>query len=292
MPAVSILFFIEGVISMRKAPVQHEKYVVKVLEKAMKILDVYSRQENAFTLDDLTKRTGLDKSTVFRILRTMEKNGYIRYDQEDGFYRLGLRFMELGGVVYSSTSVRKSVSSYLDVVARSLKATVLVGVLLDDQFSYIDKREGDSILRIPSYLGAKMLPTETFLGLTLLAFMDQPERKRLLRQYPLKKYTERTPVRLKEIEARLDDAVKEGYFLERGEFFDGVIQIGVPIRGTAGNTVAALGASLQEFRVSKENLGMTVQDLVATAELISKELGFTVVPSGSSPEKVRRDRTS
>ena len=85
-------------IFMRKAPVQHEKYVVKVLEKAMRILDVYSRHENAFTLDDLTKRTGLDKSTVFRILRTMEKNGYIRYDQEDGLYRLGLRFMELGGV--------------------------------------------------------------------------------------------------------------------------------------------------------------------------------------------------
>ena len=58
-----------------RGPVQHEKYVVKVLEKAMKILDVYSRHEHAFTLDDLTRKTGFSKSTVFRILRTMEKNG-------------------------------------------------------------------------------------------------------------------------------------------------------------------------------------------------------------------------
>jgi len=259
---------------MRKAPVQHEKYVVKVLEKAMRILDVYSRTENAFTLDDLTKRTGLDKSTVFRILRTMEKNGYIRYDREDGFYRLGLRFMELGGVVYSSTSVRKSASPYLDAIARSLKATILVGVIIDDQFSYIDKKEGDSILRIPSYLGAKMPPTESFLGLTLLAFMDPSERKRLLRQHPLKKHTERTVTRVREVEATLDRARQRGYFLERGEFFDGVIQIGVPIRGVGGNTVAALGACAQEFRVSDENLGRGLQELMETAKLISRELGF------------------
>ncbi len=257
---------------MRKA--QHEKYVVKVLEKAMKILDVYSMQENAFTLDDLTKRTGFDKSTVYRILRTMEKNGYIRYDQEDGLYRLGQRFMELGGVVYSATSVRKSVAPYLDALARSLKATVLVGIIIDDQFSYIDKRESESILRIPSHLGAKMLPTESFLGLTLLAFMDPSERKRLLRQHPLKKHTERTLTRLREVEGRLDEALQKGYFLERGEFFDGVVQIGVPIRGVTGNTVAALGACLQEFRVSDKNLAKTLQALMGTGKLISRELGY------------------
>lgn len=259
---------------MRKARIQYEKYVVKVLEKALKILEVYSRHENAFTLDGLTKRTGLHKSTVFRILSTMEKNGYIRYDPEDGFYRLGLRFLELGGVVYSSTSIRKSASPYLDAVARSLKATILVGVIIDDQFSYIDKREGDSILRIPSYLGAKMPPTESFLGLTLLTFMDPSERKRLLRQHPIKKHTERTLTKIKEAEVKLDQAAQMGYFVERGEFFDGVTQMGVPIRGATGNTVAALGACLQEFRVSDENLEWPVQELVKTANLISRELGF------------------
>lgn len=259
---------------MRKRAAQHERYVVKVLEKTLRILDIYSRHENAFTLDDLTKKTSLDKSTVYRILRTMEKNGYIRYDQEDGLYRLGLRFLELGAVVYSSTSVRKSASPHLDALARSLKATILVGVIIDDQFSCIDKREGGSILRIPSYLGAKMPPTDGFLGLTLLAFMNPSERKRLLRQHPLKKYTQRTLTRLREIEAKLDRAKQKGYFLERGEFFDGVVQIGVPIRGAAGNMVAALGACLQEFRVSNENLEKIVQKLAETANLISRELDF------------------
>lgn len=259
---------------MRPNSVQHEKYVVKVLEKAMKILDVYTRHEHAFTLDDLTKRTGFSKPTVFRILKTMEKNGYIRYEQEDGFYRLGLCFLELGGIVFSSTSVRKGASPFLDAIARSLKATVVVGVIINDEFSCIDKREGDSILRIPSYLGAKMPPSESFLGLTLLAFMDPLEAKRLLRQHPLRKHTERTPIKAAEIEAKLDEARQKGYFLERGEFFEGVIQIGAPIRGLEGNTVAALGASLQEFRISDEIPRKAVEEIKETARLISGELGF------------------
>jgi DNA-binding IclR family transcriptional regulator len=53
-----------------------------------------------------------------------------------------------------------------------------------------------------------------------------------------------------------------------------VIQIGVPIRGVAGNVVAALGACLQEFRVSKERCAKEVQELADTAALISRELGF------------------
>jgi DNA-binding IclR family transcriptional regulator len=76
----------------------------------------------------------------------------------------------------------------------------------NDAFFYIDKRERESILRIPSYLGAKIPPTESFLGLTLFAFQDPSERKRVLKQYPFRKHTERTPTRLSQVQARLEDA--------------------------------------------------------------------------------------
>ena len=67
---------------MRKAPVQHEKYVVKVLEKAMKILDVYSRIENAFTLDDLTKILDEVHSVVAAINRGEGTIGRLVYDSK------------------------------------------------------------------------------------------------------------------------------------------------------------------------------------------------------------------
>ena len=88
-----------------------------------------------------------------------------------------------------------------------------MGVIIDDQFSYIDKREGDSILKIPSYLGVKMPPTETFLGITLLAFLDATDKKRLLQQYPIRKHTERTRTRSREVEAESERNETTGLLL-------------------------------------------------------------------------------
>jgi IclR family transcriptional regulator, KDG regulon repressor len=252
-----------------------EQYAVKVLEKAVKILDVYSQRENAFTLDEITKKTKLSKSTIFRILRTLEKHGFLRYDPEEGLYRLGLRFMELGGIVSSSTTVRKSAAIHLDQLARTLKTTVLVGVILEGQFAYIDKREWDSILKIPSYLGAKIPPTHSFLGMTLLAFMDNGERKRFFGPHSLRKHTKKTITKMKEIEIRLNQARKNSYYMERGEFFEGVMSIGVPIQGAAGNTVAALGACLPEFRPGDDHIEQALQELIRTSKAISKELEFS-----------------
>ncbi|MBN2126263.1 MAG: IclR family transcriptional regulator [Deltaproteobacteria bacterium] len=258
---------------MARDRVERETYVIKVLEKALKVLDEFSPKESAFTLDALTKRTRLSKPVVYRILRTMEKNGYIRYDLNDGRYRLGLRFLELGSSVFTSTSIRKTASPYLDSIARTLKATILVGIILDDQFSYIDKREGDSILRIPSPLGAKMAPGDSFLGQTLLAFMEPEERTRLLKLHPLRNRVQGRLRTLGEIKARLDEVKRQGYLLETGEFYEGVAQVGVPIVGASGDVVAALGVCLQEFRMTDAARRDIVEQTRNTAKRISVELG-------------------
>jgi IclR family transcriptional regulator, KDG regulon repressor len=250
------------------------QYMIKVLEKAIKLLDCYTPAENSFTLDELTKRTKLSKPTVFRILKTLEKNGFLRYSQKDETYRLGLRLLDLGSIVYTTSTVRSSAAPYLDDLARTLKCTILVGVMIEDQFVYVDKRESESILKIPAHLGARRPPTDTALGMTLLAFLENGERKRLLKLHPVKKHTEATITRTKEVTDRLDEAKQKGYYIERHEFIEGVAGIGVPIKGFAGKVVAALGACLPEFRAKDSEVERTVHALIKTSNLISKEIGF------------------
>jgi DNA-binding IclR family transcriptional regulator len=108
----------------------------------------------------------------------------------------------------------------------------------------------------------------------LLAFFENGERKRLLKLYPVKKHTETTITKTKEVLDRLDEAKKQGYYLERHEFIEGVAGIGVPIMGFGGKVVAALGACLPEFRAKDPEVERTVQALIKTSNLISKEIGF------------------
>ena len=252
-----------------------EQYSIRVLEKVVKVLDLYTYREAAFTLSDISKRTGLPKTTVFRILKTFENTGFFKYDPGQEKYSLGLRFLELGGIVYSSLSVRKAAAPYMDTLSNSLKATILLGVMKDDQLLYIDKREMDSIIRVTSHTGLKRPPYFGMLGMTLLTYMDNKEKERLLTLYPPTKITPKTVTDIRRIMKKLDEAKRKGYYMEQGEIVEGLLGIGVPIRDFSGNVVAALGATQPVFQVKEGSMENTIQQLLEASWSISKELGYT-----------------
>jgi IclR family transcriptional regulator, KDG regulon repressor len=249
------------------------KYSVKVLEKVVRILNLYTYNEGSFTLDQIAKKAALSKTTAFRILKTLEKHGIFKYNELEETYSLGLKLMELGGMVYSSLSIRKVASPYLDALAHSLRATILLGILKDDQLLYIDKRESESLIRVSSYIGLKRPPYYGMLGMTLVAYMSHDEKKKLLQLYPPAKITDKTVVNVEELMRRFDQTKNEGCYIEREEVIDGVMGIGVPIRDFSGKVVAALGASMAEFQVNEKITRRAIKELTAASISISKELG-------------------
>ena len=252
---------------------EESKYSVKVLEKVIRILNLYTYTEGSFTLDQIAKKAGLSKTTAFRILKTLEKHEIFRYSDTEQAYSLGLKLMELGGMVYSSLSIRKVASPYLDTLAHSLKATILLGIIKDDHLLYIDKRESESIIRVSSYIGLKRPPYYGMLGMTLVAHMPDEQKKKLLQLYPPGKITDKTVVDVKELIRRFDETRKSGYYVEREEVIDGVMGVGVPIRDFSGNVVAALGACMPEFQVNEKITQRAIRELTAASTSISKELG-------------------
>lgn len=255
--------------------VQEQQYSVKVLQKAIAIFDIFAYGKASFTLAEIRNKTGLPKTTVFRILKTFENAGFFKYDQLHESYSLGLRFLELGGLVYSSLSVRKAAAPYMDALSSSLKATILLGVMKDDQLLYIDKREMDSIIRVTSHIGLKRPPYFGMLGMTLLAHMDSKERDRLLKMYPPTKITPKTVTNVRQVIKKLEEAKLRGYYLEEDEIVEGLLGIGVPIRDFSGNVVAALGATQPVFQVREKTVEKTIRQLLEAAHSISKELGYT-----------------
>lgn len=252
-----------------------KKYSVRVLEKSVRIFDIFTYGDESFTLSEIKKKTGLPKTTVFRILKTFESAGFFKYDPDQEKYSLGLRFLELGGLVYSSLSVRKTASPYMDALSNNLKATILLGVMKDDQLLYIDKREMDSIIRVTSHIGLKRPPYFGMLGMTLLAYMDSKEIDRLLRLYPPMKITPKTITDTRRIIKNLDKAKRAGYYMEQDEIVEGLLGIGVPIKDFSGNVVAALGATQPVFQIKEGTIESTIQQLLEASRSISKELGYT-----------------
>lgn len=253
---------------------RHRTPTIRALEKAVGILDLFGRSRRSLTLEDITSATGYPKPTVFRILKTLEKGGLICRDGTRGSYSLGLKLLELGGVVYESLSLRKAASSEMDRLSRELKATVLLGIIREDHLLYIDKREAHSLIRVSSYMGLKRPPHYGMLGMVLLAFTEKHEQERLLRSYPPEKLTPATVTDMAELLQRLQETRRRDYYVEHGEVLEGVVGVGVPIRDFSGNVVAALGAAFMEFQTRDGGLKRAIQELLLASREISKAMGF------------------
>ncbi|OPY66996.1 MAG: Transcriptional regulator KdgR [Syntrophorhabdaceae bacterium PtaU1.Bin034] len=249
------------------------KYNIKVLDNFAAILDLFTYNDNSFTLDEISAKSGLPKTTVFRILKNLEQHGIFKHNPIGQTYSLGMRVLELGGIVYNSLSLRKVAAPYLDSLSHDLKATILLGIMQGDQVQYIDKRESESIIRTVAYAGLKRPPHYGILGLTLVAYMNNDERVRLLNLYPPTKLTENTMIGIKELLRRMDELKEVGYCVERGEVIEGVLGVGVPIADFSGKVVAALGACLPEFQIKSDGLERAIQKLLEASRAISKELG-------------------
>ena len=251
-----------------------ERPTIKVLEKAIRILELFSPGKERLSLDQISLETGLPKPTAFRIVKTLERAGFLAYDPEVSSYSLGLKLLELGGLVYESLSLRKAASPEMNRLSERLKATVLLGIIREDHLLYIDKRETHSLIKVSSYMGLKRPPHYGMLGTVLLAFMDPEERARLLKAYPPQKITTASPIDQEEILSRLNKVRELGYFMERGEVIEGVVGIGAPVRDFSGDVVAALGVALMEFQLRELGEEQVIGELLISANEVSKALGY------------------
>ncbi len=120
---------------------QKELYRVQALDRALNILDCFTFQTREMSLSEIIQTTGLNKTTAKRLVSNLTLRGYLKQNPDLKHYQLGLRLFELGGIVFSSFSLRKVAAPYCAFLENEIGATVLLGTMMEDHLVYIDKRE-------------------------------------------------------------------------------------------------------------------------------------------------------
>lgn len=250
-------------------------YKVQALERALDILDCFSFQDRALSLTDVVHRTGLNKTTVKRLIANLSTRGYLQQDQQSKKYQLGMRLFELGGIVFSSFSLRQAASYPMTRLQSKVGATVLLGVKMEDQLVYVDKREGKGMIRISSEVGWRRPLNYGMLGMVLMSSLDPQDIKRILKKDPLKAYTSLSITDTDAFSLRLEQIRDQGYVVEKEEAVESVIGIAAPIRDYSRQVVAALGIAMPAgLRNQTDNLDHIIDLVKITCETISSDLGY------------------
>lgn len=219
------------------------------VRKAFQLLDELSRGQSELLPRELAQLTGLDRTTVYRLLETLCQLGVVGRDATSGRFRLGLRALDYANAALDTMEVRRVALSHLidlerevilnpDEVECSIFVAVLDGmdvVLVEvgwtrSVFSRVGGR-----MRFPAYASAA--------GRCLLAYMPDLEREHFLAEVPLEPRTPRTLTTQRDVEYRLEQIRRLGYDTSDREVFTDLVAIAVPVIGRSGTALAAIGLS-------------------------------------------------
>jgi DNA-binding IclR family transcriptional regulator len=251
------------------------KPIVQSVERAIDILQSFTADEPGLGVVELSRRVGLPKSTVFRLLSTMEARGFITQNSDTNLYQLGVELIPLANSVFIYGNLRQVARPHLHNLADTLEETTILSVLVDAEIINLDQVEFTGRLVVRAGRAGHRMPFHaTSAGKVIAAFLPKDELDVLLAS-PLPVLTSATITESDTLRSQLVQVRTRGYAVSFEELEEGLHAISAPIRNHGGNVVACLSVSGPSYRLTRSRVKETSPHVILTADRISRELRHT-----------------
>jgi len=247
-------------------------YTIRSIERALKLLKSYTNSKNEFTLKEMANTLKLNKSTVFRILMTLKKKGFIEVDS-DNRYKLGHEILFLASIIRDNMDIRKEAYSFMKKLGKETGETVILAVLQNYKAICIEKIESFQTVKITSQVGAMIPLFKGATGKALAAFISKENLDKYI-SVQSKLYD--TEYNRPKLVIELEKIKNDKFVVTDREVDEGVVAVAVPIFDFSGGVIASLSVASPEFRFSKEREIVLKNILIETSHELSKILGFRI----------------
>ncbi|UCF27143.1 MAG: IclR family transcriptional regulator, partial [Chloroflexota bacterium] len=248
---------------------------VQSVERAIDILESFSAEEPGLGVGELSRRVKLPKSTVFRLLTTLESKGFIAQNSETGLYHLGLRLIPLANSVFVYRDLRQTARPHLRSLADTLEETTSLSILVDNDIINLEQVEfrGRLVVRAGG-AGYKIPFHATSGGKVIAAYLPEDEVETLLAS-DLPALTPATITDADSLRRQLQQVRSQGYATSFDEIEIGLHAISSPILNHEGNVIACVSVSGPSYRLTRPRIVEVSPLVIQAADQISRELGLT-----------------
>ncbi|WP_410653575.1 IclR family transcriptional regulator [Amycolatopsis sp. cmx-4-54] len=245
---------------------------VQSVDRAISVLELLARNgETGIT--EIAGELGVHKSTASRLLSVLENRGLVEQLGERGKYAIGFGVVRLAGAATARMDLAKLGRQTCQGLAETLGETVNIAIADDGVAINVSQARGSAAISTQNWTGQRTPLHATSSGKVLLAYLDDVERKRLLRR-KLERFTPRTTVDPDELAAELERVAEDGYAACFEELELGMHAVAVPVLGPGGDVVAAMSASGPSYRLSKQRVRQIVRPLTEASADLSAQLGY------------------
>ncbi|RMH49110.1 MAG: IclR family transcriptional regulator [Alphaproteobacteria bacterium] len=256
-------------------------YSVPPVRRAIAVLRHIAAGNRCRNSSQAAREIGINRTTLIRILATLEAERLIEALPEEGGYRLGTGLIALASKALNQRDLIPTARPVLARLVRRLNLSAHLGVREGREIVYLARETPNSHLASTVREGTHLPAHATTIGRILLAELSGEELRRLYADQPLAAYTSKTRTSLEELERQLADDRARGLSWSVENFEPGIGSAAAAIYNHRGRAVAAInvtghasvfqGPTAQQRRIEEE--------LKAAAREISAALGFSGAPA-------------
>jgi DNA-binding IclR family transcriptional regulator len=239
---------------------------VAAVQRAIAILDELALARTELGTNEIARRTGINVSTISRILATLVAGGLVEHVSSTGRYRLGIGVVRLANAVHEGLDVRSLARPYLEELGKLVGETVTLSVPGEHEAFTLDFVQSRLTVRSVAEVGRASVAHATAVGKVFLAHGGK------LGPGQLTAFTDRTTVDRAVLDVEIAQVSERGWAQALGEREEDLNAIAAPVHDRAGRLTAILGIQGPAVRFSPRAMRAAVELLLDRAALISSAL--------------------
>jgi IclR family transcriptional regulator, KDG regulon repressor len=258
--------------SARRKKDDKSVYLVPAVDKALEILALLRTEGREMNLAEISKATGSHKSSVQRLMTTLNHHGFVKRDDVTKRYALGIALAEYGRVALNNLDIRQLAKPYLQALVDYSGETAVLAIMNDTKMVMIDKREPPSQIRASPFIGLRFPATATSNGKALLAWLPEDRVAEIIQIEGLPAATRHSITKHAAYRADLAATRERGYAIDREEFQEGVSGVSAPVFSPKGKVIATISLAAPAFRMTAESIRKYGEKCVEMAAQLSEQL--------------------
>jgi DNA-binding IclR family transcriptional regulator len=252
---------------------ENELQGTQVLVRAMRLLGYFNDNQPEWALKDLSEATGINRTTAYRLLRTLESAHYVAQDPHTGMFRLGSELIILGARAQRANPLHLVSQQILLFLAHKTGEMASIEILEGDKTLIINEVKGEQQRRVGTSVGNMWYAHTTSTGKMLLAHLAYEDRRRVMPAI-LPCLTESTICDWERLDAELEHSYAQGYAMAQDELETGFCELAAPVFDYRHSAIAALSIGGSSARLTPERLPELIGLVKRAAYDVSLRLGY------------------
>lgn len=266
---------------------QDSSTILGTLDKGLHVLLVLSTAPKAgLAPAALADQVGMHRTTLFRILTTLQSRGFVVRSEASGRYQLGLGVLQLAASVLRDIDIREVARPILRDLGARVDEIVYLTVLAEDEVLTVEAFESSQLISLRMMVGDRRPAYCTASGKAMLAHLPDDDVARILdRGMPA--LTPRTITSPVVMAHQLAVIRAQGFAGDDEERMEGLRCVAAPIFDIEGRIRAAASIAMPAMRAPWPRQQELGREVAVAANAISRQLGHRM-PEPAAPAELAR----